>query len=255
MKSKLSTAKKSKTTTFSRVFHPKKNQQFSREIKVEFLDKKNEDFEQCKFDNFCILGARKAEEFIWSQRDKLTGFWPRDEAANAVLGLGIRSANLASGVLTSLASNESESIRQNMERIHSSFLMELIRSVGQELRKDENPKKAFEKLQNMDEQVVLTLVGALKTTCAQDPRNYFGYNLLDFLFERLMEQFNELGGLYQSKKPRLSYPSLVLALCVNDDPRLINNEFTDRLELLVPLYPFTLNVGEFQPLGIGNVQL
>ena len=39
VKSKLSTAKKSKTTTFSRVFHPK-NRQFSREIKVEFLDKK-----------------------------------------------------------------------------------------------------------------------------------------------------------------------------------------------------------------------
>ena len=40
VKSKLSTAKKSLTTTFSRVFHPKKNRQFSREIKVEFLDKK-----------------------------------------------------------------------------------------------------------------------------------------------------------------------------------------------------------------------
>ena len=40
VKSKLSTAKKSKTTTFSRVFHPPKNGQFSREIKVEFLDKK-----------------------------------------------------------------------------------------------------------------------------------------------------------------------------------------------------------------------
>ena len=39
VKSKLSTAKKSKTTTFSRIFHPK-NRQFSREIKVEFLDKK-----------------------------------------------------------------------------------------------------------------------------------------------------------------------------------------------------------------------
>jgi len=38
VKSNLSTAKKSKTTTFSRVFHPKKNRQFSR----EFLDK-NED--------------------------------------------------------------------------------------------------------------------------------------------------------------------------------------------------------------------
>ena len=39
VKSKLSTAKKSKTTTFSRVFH-QKNRQFSREIKVEFMDKK-----------------------------------------------------------------------------------------------------------------------------------------------------------------------------------------------------------------------
>ena len=37
--SKLSTVKKSKTTTFSRVFYPK-NRQFSREFKVEFLDKK-----------------------------------------------------------------------------------------------------------------------------------------------------------------------------------------------------------------------
>ena len=39
VKSKLSTAKESKTATFSRVFHPK-NRQFLREIKVEFLDKK-----------------------------------------------------------------------------------------------------------------------------------------------------------------------------------------------------------------------
>ena len=39
VKSKLSTAKKSKTTTFSRVFH-QKNRQFFREIKVEFSDKK-----------------------------------------------------------------------------------------------------------------------------------------------------------------------------------------------------------------------
>ena len=39
VKSKLSTAKKSKTRTFSRVFHLK-NRQFSRKIKVEFLYKK-----------------------------------------------------------------------------------------------------------------------------------------------------------------------------------------------------------------------
>ena len=40
VKWKLSTAKKSKTPTFSRVFHPKTTRQFSQQIKVEFLDKK-----------------------------------------------------------------------------------------------------------------------------------------------------------------------------------------------------------------------
>ena len=48
MKSKLSTAKKSKTTTFSRVFHPKKIDNFLGKLKLNFWTK-NEDFEQCVF--------------------------------------------------------------------------------------------------------------------------------------------------------------------------------------------------------------
>jgi len=43
VKSKLSTAKKSKTTTFSRIFHPKKSTIFSGNFWT-----KNEDFEQCE---------------------------------------------------------------------------------------------------------------------------------------------------------------------------------------------------------------
>ena len=47
MKSKLSTAiKKSKTTTFSRVFHLKKIDNFLGKSKLNFWTK-NEDFEQC----------------------------------------------------------------------------------------------------------------------------------------------------------------------------------------------------------------
>ena len=47
VKSKLSTAKKSKTTTFSRVFHPKKQiDNFLGKLKLNFWTK-NEDFEQC----------------------------------------------------------------------------------------------------------------------------------------------------------------------------------------------------------------
>ena len=44
--SKLWTAKKSKTTTFSRVFHPKKIHNFLGKSKLNFWTK-NEDFEQC----------------------------------------------------------------------------------------------------------------------------------------------------------------------------------------------------------------
>ena len=46
MKSKLSTAKKSKTITFSRVFHPKKIDNFFGKLKLNFWTN-NEDFEQC----------------------------------------------------------------------------------------------------------------------------------------------------------------------------------------------------------------
>ena len=47
VKSKLSTAKKSKTTTFSRVFHPKKISNFLRKSKLNFWTK-NEYLEQCE---------------------------------------------------------------------------------------------------------------------------------------------------------------------------------------------------------------
>ena len=47
VKSKLPTAKKPKTTTFSRVFPPKKNDNFLGKSKLNFWTK-NEDFEQCE---------------------------------------------------------------------------------------------------------------------------------------------------------------------------------------------------------------
>ena len=51
VKSKLSTAKKSKTTTFSRVFHQKKIDNFLGKSKLIFWAK-NENFEQCRLPSF-----------------------------------------------------------------------------------------------------------------------------------------------------------------------------------------------------------
>ena len=60
MKSKLSTAKKNKTTTFSRVFLPKKMDNFLGKSNLNFWTK-NEDLEQCalltlSFDNMGLVG-------------------------------------------------------------------------------------------------------------------------------------------------------------------------------------------------------
>ena len=65
VKSKLSTAKKSKTTTFSRVcfFLPKKMDNFLGKSKLNFWTK-NEDFEQCvKFD-FTSISSRVHNEIF-----------------------------------------------------------------------------------------------------------------------------------------------------------------------------------------------
>ena len=62
VKSKLSTAKKAKPTTFSRVFHPQKHRQFSREIKVEFWDKKWRFWTVCDFKMIFIFLGEDAQD-------------------------------------------------------------------------------------------------------------------------------------------------------------------------------------------------
>ena len=61
MKLKLSTAKKTKTTTFSRVFHPKKIDKFLGKSKLNFWTK-NEEFEQCAFE-FNLPSFSSSETF------------------------------------------------------------------------------------------------------------------------------------------------------------------------------------------------
>ena len=79
-------------------------------------------------------------------------------------------------------------------------------------------------------------------TCLQDPRNYFGYNLLDILWARLQAQFKEIDGRYKTYDPPLSYPAIMLAMCVNNDLRMLHN-VTVRTELLLPLTGGTFENG------------
>ena len=79
-----------------------------------------------------------------------------------MMAIGARHTHIKYGLLPSLEKNGSEALLQNMERVHASFLMELIRSVGQEMAANNDPKEAMNILANMEEQFILTLVGVLK---------------------------------------------------------------------------------------------
>ena len=78
MKSKLSTAKKSKTTTFSRVFHPKKIDNFLEKLKLNFWTK-NENFELCDLAViigdfiFLLLFAKKRFFSLLGSKVKILG--------------------------------------------------------------------------------------------------------------------------------------------------------------------------------------
>ena len=74
VKSKLSTAKKYITTTFSRVFHPEKNYHFLGKSKLNIWTK-NEDFEQCVIP---YQPKNYFETFLWSGPYFWNGAHPTD---------------------------------------------------------------------------------------------------------------------------------------------------------------------------------
>ena len=78
VKLKLSTAKKSKTTTFSRVFHPKKIDNFLRKSKLIFWTK-NEDFEQC--------GSPFLKDLFFQRFNGLFAPHWRSDARGVIVGL------------------------------------------------------------------------------------------------------------------------------------------------------------------------
>jgi len=65
VKSKLSTAKKSKITTFSRIFHPNKIDNFSHEIKVSPTSQHFHEFFTQKIDNY----LRKSKLNFWTKNE------------------------------------------------------------------------------------------------------------------------------------------------------------------------------------------
>ena len=84
VKSKLSRAKKSETTTFPRVFHPQKNPQFSREIKVDFLDKKS------RFRTVCmhtLWNISKLFKFISNFEDSIVSCYKTNTIEKSIFWL------------------------------------------------------------------------------------------------------------------------------------------------------------------------
>merc|ERR1719245_43078 len=85
-----------------------------------------EDFTESPTDLKRVNDARKkAENYIWNVRDEL-GRWPIREAASAILGLAGNRASI-NGLESFSNINETNIIRENLDRVHLNFFLELVR--------------------------------------------------------------------------------------------------------------------------------
>jgi len=166
--------------------------------------------------------VERGREWIWNQRDPLTDFWPRGEVITAIMGVlpdVIELRGLKYGNRTRLEGKDvvvvktaeeqnaqSKIVAQNIERVHLEFFMKM--------------KDNDDDISLLTDDYLSQLAMVMGLTCVHDPKDYFGYNLIDELYNRAQTAMNsEDVGV-----PDIQFPSLVTALCNLKDYRIVENE-------------------------------
>ena len=107
----------------------------------------------------------KAEKFLWNEQDQATGLWPSTEAAPAIISLAASRQGVDGGRFTKDPSaNDVVSLMRNVKMVHLEFLKELA--------------EAGNDITQVEDRVLTELLGVIRLTCSDDPRNFYGYNLL-----------------------------------------------------------------------------
>jgi len=166
--------------------------------------------------------VERGREWIWNQRDPLTDFWPRGEVITAILGVlpdvielrGLKYGNRTRldgkdviVVKTAEEQNaQSKIVAQNIERVHVEFFQKL---------RDNNWDISL-----LTDDYLGQLAMVMGMTCVHDPKDYFGYNLVDELYNRAQIAMNS----EDEGTPDIQFPSLVTALCNLKDYRIVEGE-------------------------------
>merc|ERR1712179_136824 len=167
--------------------------------------------------------VERGRQWIWNQRDPLTDLWPRGEVTTAIMGVlqevidlrGLKYGNrtrLEGKGLVEVKSAEvqnaqSKIVAQNIERVHLEFFKKLKNNGGE--------------ISEMGDDYLGQLAMVLGLTCLHDPKDYFGYNLIDELYNRAKTAMNYEGQV-DIDKPEIQFPALVTVLCNLKDYRIVS---------------------------------
>jgi len=164
----------------------------------------------------------RCQQWIWKQADPRTDFWAGGEVVTAIMGVlkdVIELRGLKYGNRTRLEGKDlivvkpaevqnaqSKIVAQNIEIAHLEFFKRL-RSNGGEISE-------------IPDDYLSQLAMVLGLTCLHDPKDYFGYNLIDELYNRAKKTLEDDYYGEEGYVPEIQFPALVTVLCSLKDFRI-----------------------------------
>ena len=148
--------------------------------------------QKCYF--FIVLAnsaaADKAVSFLWTQTRADSFKWPEGEVTSAILGLVAAKPPTSGGKFVNVT--EQLIVNINIQDLASDFMRKVLKP---------DKKKQVGTMANIDISSLIQYIGVLQVNC-KDPRNYFGYDLVQEAATRLDEVSNTAptyGALVMSK--------------------------------------------------------
>jgi len=201
-----------------------------------------------RYQNRALHGAL---QWIWKQTDPRTDFWAGGEVVTAIMGVlkdVIELRGLKYGNRTRLEGKDlvvvkpaevqnaqSKIVAQNIEIAHLEFFKRLRNNGGE--------------ISEIPDDYLGQLAMVLGLTCLHDPKDYFGYNLIDELYNRAKKTLeNDYYG-EEGHVPEIQFPALVTVLCNLKDFRIAyEGGFGNFLSALA--YPTPEDLGDNSALNL-----
>lgn len=193
----------------------------------------------------------RCQQWIWKQTDPRTDFWAGEEVVTAIMGVlkdvielrGLKYGNrtrlegkdLVVVKPAELQNAQSKIVAQNIEIAHLEFFKRLRNNGGE--------------ISEIPDDYLGQLATVLGLTCLHDPKDYFGYNLVDELYNRAKRTLESDYFEEEGYVPEIQFPALVTVLCNLKDFRIAyEGGFGNFLSALA--YPTQEDLGDNSELNL-----